>query len=366
MRPRSLRILVIDDNPADAEILRRNLEKIPEFEVEFVHYLDWESGRDAVLNNQGDCLLLDYHLGDASGLEVLSELRGLGADLPVIAVTGNGNEMAAVEALNRGAQDYLVKSAIQPASLQRSIVNSIEKVRLARALREKQRELEEFVSVVAHDLQQPLCTIRENLALIRDFYRQHLDDRGREFVDAAVRMGGRMSEMIEGMLAYSRVGRSGKPLSKVNLQSVAESVVRGLTALMHAKQAEVRLGSLPVVLGDEVALSQLLQNLIANGIKFRGHDAPVLDVGSEPEPKQGWWRVWVKDNGIGIDPADHDKIFAPFKRLDAGRKFEGSGIGLATCKKIVDQHQGRIWVESQLGRGTAFYFTLPVFEDVKN
>ena len=152
MRPRSLRILVIDDNPADAEILRRNLEKIPEFDVEFVHYVDWEAVRDAVLNNQGDCLLLDYHLEDASGLEVLSELRGLGADLPVIAVTGNGNEMVAVEALNRGAQDYLVKGQWDAKLLVRSILYAIERQRNAQYLEASLAEKEELLSQLQSDL----------------------------------------------------------------------------------------------------------------------------------------------------------------------------------------------------------------------
>ena len=176
MSVQTLKILLIDDNPADAELLRRLLNKIPEFQVEFSHCLDAESGQQALAEEKTDCLLLDYHLGKHDGLAVLASIRALGHDVPIIVLTGAGNEAVAVEAMKRGAQDYMVKDVavrevMTPKALYRAITNAVEQVRLTRLVAEKQRELEAFVSVASHDLKTPLCSVRNNVEVILDFYR---------------------------------------------------------------------------------------------------------------------------------------------------------------------------------------------------
>ena len=363
MSRRTLNILLIDDNPADAELLRRLLNKISEFQVEFTHCLDVESGQQALAAQKTDCLLLDYHLGEQDGLEVLTSIRALGDDVPIIVLTGAGNEAVAVEAMKRGAQDYIVKDVVvrqvmTPKGLHRAVTNAVEKVSLERLVAEKQRELEAFVSVASHDLKTPLCSVKNNVEVIRDFYREKpLDARGNEFLVAAVRMVDRMMKMLDSLLEYSRAGRSAKALVPVDPGSCMKSVAENLKSLIEKTQARVIVGPMPpAVAGDEDALVQLLQNLISNGIKFSRGELVVVRVTSRREGDR--WEISIEDNGIGIDEQHHTAIFAPFKRLHAKQEFDGSGIGLATCKRIVDQHGGRLWVESAVGQGATFHFTL--------
>ena len=363
MSVQSLKILLIDDNPADAELLRRLLNKISEFQVEFTHCLDAESGQQALAAEKTDCLLLDYRLGEHDGLEVLASIRALGDDVPIIVLTGAGNEAVAVEAMKRGAQDYMVKDVVvrqvmTPKALYRAITNAVEKVRLKRLVAEKQSELEAFVSVASHDLKTPLCSVRNNVEVILDFYRDKpLDAEGKEFLVAALRMVDRMTKMLDSLLEYTRAGRSAKALGPVDLKSCMKSVVENLKALIEETQARVIVGLMPpTVAADEDALVQLLQNLISNGIKFRRSDPVVVRVTSRRDGDR--WEISIEDNGIGIDAQHHAAIFAPFKRLHSKQEFDGSGIGLATCKRIVDQHGGRLWVESAVGQGATFHFTL--------
>ena len=356
-----LNILAIDDNPADAEILRRRLDKVPSFDADFLHCLDPESGQEVLRGRPIDCLFLDYQLGERSGLEVLRSLRDRGVDVPVIMLTGAGNETVAVEAMKLGAQDYLAKDSLMQGgittkALERAVSNAVDKVSLARQLREKQQELESFVSVVAHDLKTPLTGVKNNVELLRDFYADRLDANGIEFVAASLRILRRSFALIDSLLEYSRLGRSGRPLAPVDLETVAESVLAALRTAIDDCGGRVEAEPLPRVLGDEPALGQLLQNLVANALKFRGPDPPVVRLASRH--MNGRWVVSVSDNGIGIHPKHASEIFTPFKRLHSRKEFEGSGIGLATCKKIVEQHGGRIWVESAPGRGTTFRFTL--------
>ncbi len=357
MNALELRVVVIDDNPADAALIRRKLGEIPGLAGEIRVFTSAGEGKSAVLEGACDCVLLDYRLGEVNGLDLLAEIRGAGIDTPVIALTGEGNERVAVEALQNGAQDYLSKSALTLSALGRAIRNAVEKVALERKLAEKHHELEDFVSVVAHDLQQPLAAVRGNLDLIRDFYSERLDDNGRDFVRAACSTADRMSGMIDGLLEYSRLGRSGQPQQTVRLGGVVSAAVANLAQALRSSNAEVRVHPLPTVRGDPLALTQLFQNLIGNAVKYRGEAEPEVDVSAVE--RNGDWRISVRDNGPGIDDAQHRMIFLPFRRGPKHKKLAGHGIGLATCKKIVGRHGGRIWVESGPGEGAAFHFTLP-------
>jgi signal transduction histidine kinase len=351
------RILVIDDNEADAFLVERHLKRVKAFSAEVFKADSHEAGLRFLEKAEADCIFLDYLLGPRCGLETLRAIRERGDDTAVVFVTGFGSEMVAVEALQCGAQDYLVKSVLSPDVLQRAVLNAVEKVTLSRQVGEKQRELEDFVSVVAHDLQQPLCAVKGNIELIRDFYHSSLDSQGMEFVEAAVRTSTRMAEMIDALLGYSRAGRERSPIESLDLDEIAGCVKSDLAGLISENDARVRIFPLPTVAGDPVTLAQLLQNLIANAIKFRGDESPVVSVTGE---KQGGFVILqVHDNGMGIPQASLEEVFAPFRRLPQAKGTSGSGIGLATCKKIVEQHRGKIWVESELGEGSTFFISLP-------
>lgn len=350
------RILVIDDNSDDSGLVERQLGGVTAFTAEVARASAHEEGLRRLEEHGAECVVLDYRLGAECGLRTLRAIRDRGDDTAVVFVTGAGSETLAVAALQCGAQDYLVKSVLAPEALQRAISNAVEKVALSRQIVEKRRELEDFVSVVAHDLQQPLCAVKGNIELIRDFYAGRLDEQGVEFVDAAIRTSTRMAEMIEALLGYARVGRDGAPVDKIDLNEVIAGVRHDLAGLIARSRATVEAGPLPAVSGDPVTLGQLFQNLIANAVKFRGEQLPEIVIGGGRAGD--WVTLWVRDNGMGMPAGSLDKIFAPFRRLPQAKDLPGSGIGLATCKKIASQHGGRIWVESELGKGSTFFVTL--------
>jgi signal transduction histidine kinase len=193
---------------------------------------------------------------------------------------------------------------------------------------------------------------------LRRRYRGRLDDDADEFIDYAVEGATRMRSLIEGLLAYSRAGQ-GEESTAVDLNAVAGDVLRSLAAALVEARADVAVGELPCVLGNRLQLEQLLQNLVANALKFRGGGSAYVRVAGE-HGGAGMVQVAVEDAGIGIEPQHRDRVFKMFQRLHDRESYEGTGIGLAICRKIVERHGGRIWVEERVGGGTVFRFTLPV------
>jgi len=229
--------------------------------------------------------------------------------------------------------------------------------RKARELARSNAELEQFAYVASHDLQEPLRMISSYTQLLERRYGARFDGDAREFMQFIVDGAGRMKQLIEDLLAYSRVGTRTRPLQQVSLQSVFERAVANLRGAIEASGAVVTGEALPEVYGDEVQLAQLLQNLVGNAIKFRGEQAPRVRV--EAAESGNEWQISVRDNGIGIEAAYFERIFMVFQRLHTRDEYQGTGIGLAICKKVVDRHGGRLWLESTPGAGSTFHFTLP-------
>jgi light-regulated signal transduction histidine kinase (bacteriophytochrome) len=234
--------------------------------------------------------------------------------------------------------------------------------RMTQSLRESQTELarsnaelERFAYVASHDLREPLRTITGFLGLVSRRHGWRLDDEGREFVDLAVAGAKRMDSLIAELLEYSRTGRSETAAEPTDLQSAWGVAVRNLSAAIAETGAEVTCGRLPVVLADRGEMVQVLQNLLGNAIKYGG-DAPRIH--AEAVRRGEEWEVSVRDDGPGIDPRHHDRIFVLLQRLHRHDEVEGTGMGLAICKKIVEAHGGRIWVESEPGDGARFTFAL--------
>ncbi|HXG04183.1 MAG TPA: ATP-binding protein [Candidatus Binatia bacterium] len=218
-------------------------------------------------------------------------------------------------------------------------------------------ELEQFAYVASHDLQEPLRAIVGYLQLLEQRYRGRLDADADEFIDYAVEAGRRMQALVNDLLAYARLGTQRRPPSPVDADAALRSVLEGLRTMLAETGAVVTHDRLPLVLVDEAQLRTLLQNLIANAVKFRGERAPRVHVSAEPNGPV--WTFAVRDNGIGIEPRHQQRIFTMFQRLHTRAEYPGTGIGLAMCKKIVEGHGGRIWVASEPGVGSTFYFTLP-------
>jgi light-regulated signal transduction histidine kinase (bacteriophytochrome) len=239
--------------------------------------------------------------------------------------------------------------------------------RMTQSLRESQTELarsnaelERFAYVASHDLREPLRTVTSFLGLLERRHGARLDDEGREFVALAVAGAKRMDALIAELLEYSRTGRTEASPEPTDLSGAWSVAVRNLSAAIADAGAEVTCGPLPVVLADRGEMVQVLQNLLGNAIKYGGA-TPRIRV--EAIRRGGDWEVSVSDDGPGIDPRHHDRIFVLLQRLHRHDEVEGTGMGLAICKRIVEAYDGRIWVDSEPGEGASFRFTLPAADD---
>jgi light-regulated signal transduction histidine kinase (bacteriophytochrome) len=224
------------------------------------------------------------------------------------------------------------------------------------------RELEQFAYVASHDLQEPLRMVASYTQLLARRYKDKLDDDANEFISFAVDGATRMQVLINDLLKLSRVGTRGKAFAAIEADKLVDAAIANLDIAIREANAQVVREPLPKVFGDDTQLIQLFQNLIGNAIKFKKPDAvPTIRVGAVRIGRA--WQFSVSDNGIGIGPEYFERIFVIFQRLHAKSEYPGTGIGLALCKKIVERHGGRIWVESQPGEGTTFHFTVPDREE---
>ncbi|QLK26866.1 ATP-binding protein [Natrinema zhouii] len=230
-----------------------------------------------------------------------------------------------------------------------------------RQLEESNQRLEQFAYAASHDLQEPLRMVSSYLELIERRYGDELDEDGEEFLDYAIDGSERMKEMIEGLLEYSRVDTQGEPFEPVDLDEVLANVRKDLELQIEETQTTIETDELPRVEGDESQLRQLFQNLLSNAIEYTGDEAPRIDVSAERDTEE--WIISVRDNGIGIDPEDQDRVFEVFQRLHSQEEHSGTGIGLALCKRIVERHGGEIRIDSAPGEGTTFTFSLPAVPD---
>ncbi len=228
----------------------------------------------------------------------------------------------------------------------------------ARELARSNEELERFAYVASHDLQEPLRMVVSYVQLLERKYKGHIDEQADRYIRYAVDGAKRMQRLINDLLAYSRVRRGDSEPAAVSCAALVDAAVESLGAALQESGGEVVRGDLPVVRGDASQLGQVFQNLVGNALKFRrpGHPPRVV---VRAERDGGMWRFAVQDNGIGIAPEFTERVFVVFQRLHTREEYEGTGIGLAIAKRIVERHGGRMWVESTLGEGSTFHFTLP-------
>lgn len=283
-------------------------------------------------------------------------------------------------ALRKDGREFPVEMSLSPMEtdeglmLTASIRDVSEKKQLEKAIRDtnitlerkvkqrteelerKNKELEQFAYVASHDMQEPLRTTSSFVDLLRKQYKGKLDDQADKYLDYIVQSSDRMKILIRDLLDYSRLGRE-KEKYQVDCNSIVEQVKADLNRVIRDNEAEIRTGRLPVLDGFPTELKLLFQNLVSNSIKFRRPDVPpVVEINAAKN--DGEWEFSVRDNGIGIEAQYLDRIFVIFQRLHNRTDYDGSGIGLAHCKKIVELHEGRIWVESMPGEGSTFYFTI--------
>ncbi|MFQ5875378.1 MAG: ATP-binding protein, partial [Dehalococcoidia bacterium] len=260
-------------------------------------------------------------------------------------------------ALAEGIAQYAA-TALENAQLFQQVKQAEEALaHQAQDLSRSNEELEQFAYVASHDLQEPLRMVASYTQLLARRYKDQLDADADEFIEYTVDGVTRMQELINGLLAYSRVGTQGNSLQPSDCSSIFDQVLSNLQEAIQESSAVVTRDALPTVMGDAPQLGQLFQNLVGNAIKFHGENPPQVHVSAERNDKE--WVFSVRDNGIGIDRQYADRIFTIFQRLHNREEYPGTGIGLSISKKIVERHGGRIWVESEPGEGSTFCFTIP-------
>jgi PAS domain S-box-containing protein len=285
------------------------------------------------------------------------------------------NRPVEVTVLHQSGREFPAEIAVAPLShggdyLFSAFIRDISKRKLAeQALLEKSEnlsrsnaELEQFAYIASHDLREPLRTVSCYVTLLERRYGDKLDSDANDYIAFAKEGALRMNSLILDLLEFSRVGRGSERMEAVSLDATLSEAIENLREAAAVAKAEIRFdGGLPVVLGDALELSRLFQNLISNAIKYR-HASRSPAIAVSCKRRSGQWILAIKDNGIGIAPDYFERIFALFERLHGPGSFEGTGIGLSICKKIVERHHGKIWVESIPDQGSTFFFSLPAME----
>jgi light-regulated signal transduction histidine kinase (bacteriophytochrome) len=223
-------------------------------------------------------------------------------------------------------------------------------------LERSNKELEQFAYVASHDLQEPLRMVSSYTQLLAERYKDKLDRDANDFIGFAVDGAMRMRALINDLLTYSRVNTREQIIKEVDMHAKLGEVIVFLSANIIEKKALITTDDLPVVKADEIQIYQLLQNLISNAMKFCNKE-PRIHIGVTEQKNK--WEFYIKDNGIGIEEQYKDKIFLIFQRLHTREEYQGTGIGLAICRKIIERHGGKIWFESEKDKGTIFKFTIP-------
>jgi signal transduction histidine kinase len=331
-----------------------------------------------------DVVLLDLGLPDSSGLETLAKVRAASPEIPVVVLAGLDDDGLALSAIQRGAQDYLAKDHLGGHLLRRTLRHAIERKRAEVQLLERAREIEaaharierqaaqlktraeqldrinreldDFAYIASHDLKEPLRGIRAYCEILLEDYQAKLDATGQQRLATLARLCDRLGTLIGDLLTYCRVGGARPADTGIDLGAVVGEVLDTLRPAIDRRGASVRVvGPLPKVTGDATLIGMALGNLISNGLKFNDRAQPHVEIGCLPsEPPT----FYVRDDGIGIDRKHHEAIFTIFRRLHSRKKYEGTGAGLTIVRKIVQSHGGRIWLESEPGAGSTFFFTL--------
>ncbi len=372
------RLLIVDDSAEDREYARHLLKKNKTTTWHFCEASSGEEGLEAAASKGPfDCILLDYHLPDLTGIEFLSMLpERLGQfGTATVLLTGTGDREVVVRAMKGGANDFISKVGLNPESLFHAVENAIEHFRIQlerhRSLRQLHRlneelkrsneDLEHFAHAASHDLKSPLRTMSLFAELLVKKYGDS-DPETAQLSQGIQANARRAADFIEDLLTHARLGSPDDiatiaPRQISHLEAGVQNVVESLDSLLRETGAEIVYGSLPSVVISRTHLTRVLQNLIENAIKYRRPTVtPRIEISAREEA--GEWVIAIQDNGQGFQPEHVEVIFQPFKRLH-GDEYPGSGIGLATCRKLVKWNGGTIWAESTPNSGSTFYFSLP-------
>lgn len=367
-----LEVLIIEDSVADSELILRELHRAG-FDASGCVVRTASEFREKLTQTLPDVILADYNLGEWRGMDALEILRRESLEIPLILVSGALGDETAVECIKQGASDYVLKDklgrlpyainrALQEKRLRFERRDADEKLaRKVEQLARSNRDLEQFAYVASHDLQEPLRMVSAYTQLLGERYRGKLDEQADKYIHYSIDGATRMQDLIHDLLRFSRVGREEMIFQATDCNIVVRQAINNLQVSVNETASTVTCKHLPVLMANGPQLEQVFQNLISNAIKFRDGAIPFIEVSAES--KDGSWIFSVSDNGIGIAPEHADVIFSIFQRLHTRTEYSGNGIGLSICKKIIEQHGGKIWLGNHSGPGSTFNFSIPTMEN---
>ena len=375
MKAVPLKVLLVEDNPGDARLIEESLADAvgDPFDVETADRLATALRR---LSSGGiDAILLDLSLPDSKGQETFDRAKAQAPYVPIIVLTGLGDEALALKMVREGAQDYVAKLELNGSVLSRAIRYAIERERADQRIREfnedleqrvklrtaeleaANRELEAFSYSVSHDLRAPLRHIDGFSAILQESFASQLAPEGLQYLDRIRGAAKNMSGLIDDLLRLSQLGRQELHFQAANLNTIVNNVLAHLQPEMAGRAIAWQISELPTLQCDPGLLEQVFANLLGNAIKYtRLRESAVVEIGHAI--RDGESVTFVRDNGSGFDMQYYDKLFGPFQRLHRQEEFEGTGVGLAIVQRIIHRHGGRIWAESAPNAGATFSFTL--------
>ena len=373
-----LRIGLVEDNPGDARLIQEMLREPPITQFRLTHSTRMDQLLENLDREPIEVLLLDLGLPDSQGMDTFHRINNRLPELPIVIFSGADDEQLASIAVSSGAQDYLVKGRINSFLLKRAIRYAMERKRAEEEIRRLNRELEgrvaertaqllranteleAFSYSVSHDLRAPLRHIEGYVAMLQRVTKGILPPKAEHYLDTISASSVEMGNLIDNLLAFSRMGAEQMTEAPVNLAQLVGEVVRNLQMATTDRDITWKISPLPMVVGDLSMLRQVLANLLDNAVKYsRKRERAIIEIGVSGD-EDGRAIVFVRDNGAGFNMRYYHKLFGVFHRLHAPDDFEGTGIGLATVRRIIDRHGGRTWAESVINEGATFYFTLRV------
>ena len=354
-------VLFVEDNDEHAELFERNLRIAQFYNASIKRAVELEEAISYISKEQFDIIVLDLGLPETKGIGTLKKFQKRNLTAPVIVFTLNDDVELSLESIRHGAQDFIFKGEFSPGIITRSIRYAMERFPLVRKLEAINSSLETFAAAAAHDLKSPLRHINTNMNFLREDFGDEISEAANEYIDSALESATHLDNLIQSLLDFSKLGSEVQNREISHIEKAIERAMGLLNEEIVSSTAKIHIEEgLPSLFIDEMLMVRVFLNLISNSLKYVDEQAPEICIGSTENDSE--YLISVSDNGIGIDEAYLEQIFLPLERLHSRTsKYPGTGIGLASCARIIKAHGGRIWAESQPGEGSVFYFTIPKY-----